>query len=60
MTLTMLVSGCATGVSDSAICAGTLQAREAHARALLEDAGDTSVVTGATLIQQLDAACNND
>lgn len=56
----MLVSGCATGVSDSAICAGTLQAREAHARALLEDAGDTSVVTGATLIQQLDAACNND
>ena len=54
--LLMLGSGCsiANGV---AICDGTARLRDAHADALLNDAGDRSVITGAALIAALDAGC---
>ena len=55
--LMMLVTACAT-VSDEALCAGTLAARDAHAEALLEDGGDRSVITGDYLIRLLDAGCD--
>ena len=57
MTLTYCVTGCATVASNSAICDGTRAARTAHAGALAADGGDMSVMTGAALIRQLDAAC---
>ena len=57
MMLILTVSGCARAVSDSAICDGTAASRTAHAAALAEDGGDKSVVTGAYLIRQIDAAC---
>lgn len=55
--LTLPLVGCANVVSDKAICAGTDASRTAHAAALAEDGGDQSVITGALLIQQIDAAC---
>lgn len=55
--LTLPVSGCVTGASDSAICDGTASSRADHAAALAEDGGDLSVLTGANLISQIDAAC---
>jgi hypothetical protein len=58
LTLTLLLSGCAAGLNDSAICDGTAQSRTAHASALVEDGGPRSMVTGALLIQQIDAGCN--
>lgn len=58
MTLTLLLSGCAAGLKDSAICDGTAQSRTAHAAALAADGGPRSLVTGALLIQQIDAGCN--
>lgn len=58
LTLTLLVSGCANVQSDSAICNGTAQSRTAHAAALVADGGPLSLVTGATLIQQIDAGCD--
>ena len=54
--LPMLVSGCLS-VNGAAICDGTKRLRDAHAEALLEDAGDQSVITGAALIGALDAGC---
>jgi len=57
LTLTLLVSGCTTGASDSAICDGTVSSRRDHAAALASDGGDLSVLTGANLISQIDAAC---
>ena len=57
LTLMLLVSGCATGPSDSAICSGTAQSRTSHAAALAADGGPRSLVTGALLIQQIDAGC---
>ena len=56
--LTQLVSGCAAAPSDSAICDGTAQSRTAHAQALTSDGGPLSLVTGALLIQQIDAGCS--
>lgn len=53
----MLVSGCASGVNNDAICAGSARLRTDHAAALATDGGDASVVTGARLIQAIDAAC---
>lgn len=53
----LIVSGCATEVSDSAICAGTDRLRTTHAAALAEDGGPNSVTTGRRLIATLDAAC---
>jgi hypothetical protein len=56
--LTTLVSGCLRGpVSESAVCAGTAQATTDHAAALVEDGGPRSVISGATLIRQLDTGC---
>jgi uncharacterized protein YceK len=53
----MLVSGCASVVSETAICDATAASRTDHAAALAADGGDRSVVTGALLIRQIDAAC---
>lgn len=55
--LTTLASGCAPAVNQRAICDATAASRTAHAAALAEDGGDRSVVTGALLIRQIDAAC---
>ncbi len=57
LTLTLLVSGCASALNDTAICDGTAQSRTAHAAALVADGGPQSLVTGALLIQQIDAGC---
>ena len=57
MTLMPLAASCTSAVSDSAICNGTEASRTAHAAALAEDGGDRSVITGAYLIRQIDAAC---
>lgn len=57
--MTLLVSGCANAPSDSAICDGTAQSRTSHAAALAEDGGPQSMVTGALLIQQIDAGCGH-
>ena len=54
--LLMLVSGCLS-VNGAAICDGTKRLRDAHSEALLADAGDQSVITGAALIGALDAGC---
>jgi hypothetical protein len=56
-TLTLLVSGCVTVTSDSAVCDGTAALRTVHAAALVEDGGDRSIVTGQALIATLDAGC---
>ena len=55
--LMMTVTGCVSAVSDSAICDGTKLSRTEHAAALAKDGGNQSVVTGARLIRQIDAAC---
>ena len=52
-----LVAGCTNVVSGKAICDATAKNRTAHAAALAEDGGDKSVITGAYLIRQIDAAC---
>lgn len=57
MTLMLLGAGCTSVVSGEAICDATADSRTAHATALAEDGGDRSVITGAYLIRQLDAAC---
>jgi hypothetical protein len=57
LTLTLLLSGCAAALNDSAICDGTAQSRTSHAAALAADGGPLSLVTGALLIQQIDAGC---
>lgn len=51
------VSGCASAVSDSALCGGTERARTAHAAALAKDGGPLSLATGRALIATLDAGC---
>ena len=55
--LTLPVSGCLNAASDRAICDGTVSSRRDHAAALAADGGDLSVLTGANLISQIDAAC---
>ena len=57
MTLLFFVSGCASAVNNNALCDGTAAARTKHAAALAEDGGNASVVTGATLVMMIDAAC---
>ena len=54
----LLVSGCANAPNNAAICDGTARSRTAHASALVADGGPLSLVTGATLIQQIDAGCD--
>lgn len=58
LTLTLLVSGCATAPNNAAICDGTAQSRTSHAAALVADGGAQSLVTGALLIRQIDAGCS--
>ena len=57
LTLMLLVTGCMNVASDKAICDGTKIARADHAAALAADGGALSVLTGANLISQIDAAC---
>lgn len=57
LTLMLLVTGCMNVANDKAICDGTKIARTDHAAALAQDGGNTSVVTGAYLIQLLDKGC---
>ena len=54
---TTLLNGCASAPNSNAICDGTKQSRTSHAAALVEDGGPRSLVTGAVLIQQIDAGC---
>lgn len=56
--LMLLVSGCVNALNDSAICNGTAQSRTSHAAALVADGGPLSLVTGAILIQKIDAGCS--
>jgi hypothetical protein len=56
LTLMLLLHGC-TSVQRNSICDGTAQSRTAHAAALVADGGPQSLVTGALLIQQIDAGC---
>lgn len=58
MILMLPVAGCMSGASPDAICDGTDATRTQHAAALAADGGAQSVVTGARLIRQIDAACN--
>lgn len=55
--LMLPLNGCGNALSDTAICDGTAQSRTAHAAALVADGGPKSMVTGALLIQQIDAGC---
>lgn len=55
--LTLPAAGCSTGVSQKAICDGTAEERTSHAAALAKDGGPLSLVTGARLIQMIDAGC---
>lgn len=57
-TLLLLTAGCAS-VSESAICDGTLGARDAHTVALIADGGARSKITGARLLGLLDAGCKD-
>jgi hypothetical protein len=58
--LTLPVTGCVSGAIGEAICDGTEAARTEHAAALADDGGPLSLVTGARLIQLLDAGCYDD
>jgi len=55
--LMLPLNGCANAPNDSAICDGTAQSRTSHAAALAADGGPHSLVTGALLIQKIDAGC---
>jgi len=57
--LTLPVHGCVSAPSDSALCDGTEAARAAHAEALMDEASDAAVITGARLIGLLDAGCGH-
>lgn len=56
MMLTMLAAGCVS-VSPAAVCDGTAQARTDHAAALAQTADDAVALTGARLVELLDAGC---
>lgn len=55
--LLMLLSGCGTVVSDSALCDATAQARDQAAAAVLIDGGEQSIIAVANLLQLLDKGC---
>jgi hypothetical protein len=57
---TLLVTGCVnTAINSSAVCDSTLELRKEHARALSESPHDASVLSGAYLLQTLNAGCRN-
>lgn len=51
------LSACATTPNDAGLCAGLKPLASDHAKALLADGGDQSVVTGERLLAGLDAGC---
>ena len=51
-------SGCASEVSQAAICDGSEKLRTDHAAALVEDGGPKSKASGVALIGTIDAGCN--
>lgn len=55
----LLVSACAPAIptSGDAICTATRQGRAVHAAALAATPDDRVAVTGANLIETIDAAC---
>lgn len=57
--VTLLVSGCETvsQASDEAICGGTRALRAEHAAALARTSDDAVALTGAGLIEAIDAGC---
>lgn len=57
--LPALASGCVTATPGSldALCTGTRDARAEHAAALALSGDDRAVVTGARLIELVDAGC---
>jgi outer membrane murein-binding lipoprotein Lpp len=57
MILTLLVAGCVSVGSGSALCDATASDVDALAGALVADGGDRSVVAGQRLIAKLDAGC---
>lgn len=60
LTLTTIVSGCASGVSGSleALCSALEPRVQAHATALAGEGSDAVVNTGADLIAGFDAGCS--
>lgn len=59
MILPLFVSACVTATPNSgeALCDGTRSARADHAAALAVSPDDRAVVTGARLIEVIDAGC---
>lgn len=57
LTVMLPLHGCGNVPNNAAICDGTAQSRTSHAQALVADGGPRSMVTGALLIQQIDAGC---
>lgn len=57
--LLLPVTGCAPAplTSGDAICTATRAARAGHAAALAETPDDRAAITGANLIEIIDAAC---
>lgn len=58
LTLTLPVTSCVSVANGNAVCDGTETARTEHAAALADDGGPLSLVSGARLIQLLDAGCD--
>lgn len=56
--LTTILTGCAAGPGDEAICQGTKEPRATLAAALVVDGGPRSRGAGRTLIAKLDAGCD--
>lgn len=59
--LLLLVAGCnnVKNINDSALCSGLDPLVNAHADALILDAGPKSIVTGERLITAYDAGCQH-
>lgn len=59
LTLPLLVAGCASAIptSGDAICTATRQGRAVHAAALAATSDDAVALSGANLIETIDAAC---
>ena len=62
LTMTALLTGCGLGVTtnQTALCDGLDPLAASHSRALVEDGGPKSVVTGATLIRAIDGGCGKE
>ena len=55
--MALWLTGCATTPSDSAICAGSAEARRALAAALIQDGGAQSQRAGLSLLDKMRAGC---